>query len=78
MPELDSYIAQGTRKLEDKSQETGESVDSCMSQCHNVNNLLSSVPKSANKIVDYPINEQSILEAKHCPTSNCTYKIVTS
>jgi len=67
---------QETRKFEEK---TGESVDSCMSQYHNVNNLLSSVPKSANKIADYPINKQSnILEAKHCPTSNCTYKIVTS
>lgn len=73
IPELDTPVTQGTEKLENKSWETSKSVNDYVPACHDVNNLLSNVTKSANKMTeqDNPIDEQSILEAKHCP-SNCT------
>lgn len=74
-PELDTRIAQGTtKKLENKLRETDESVNGCTPPCHDVDNLLSSVGKLANPAKTAPdnlINEQSFLEAKHSPTSNC-------
>ncbi|KYQ49499.1 hypothetical protein ALC60_11428 [Trachymyrmex zeteki] len=70
IPELDTPVTQGTEKLENKSWETSKSVNDYVPACHDVNNLLSNVTKSANKMTeqDNPIDEQSILEAKHCPT----------
>ncbi|XP_011687633.1 PREDICTED: uncharacterized protein LOC105449886 isoform X3 [Wasmannia auropunctata] len=74
-PELDTHITQGTKKkLENKSQKTGENTNGYIPSRHDVNNLLSNVAKLTDKTIDYAINEQSILEAKHCPTSNCVYK----
>ncbi|XP_071567141.1 uncharacterized protein [Temnothorax nylanderi] len=68
-PELDIQILQETEQHdEDKSRETGESVDGLYTPapCHDVDNLLSSVGKSTKKTAD----KQSILEAKHCPWNN--------
>ncbi|XP_024869838.1 uncharacterized protein LOC112453350, partial [Temnothorax curvispinosus] len=64
-PELDIKILQETEQHEDKSRETGESVDGLYTSapCHDVDTLLSSVGKSTKKTTD----KQSILEAKHCP-----------
>lgn len=76
-PELDTHIPQGTKnKLEEKSRETSKSVNGYIPPCHDVNNLLSSVTQSAKKTTDDPVDEQSILEVKHCTTS--MYKIVMS
>lgn len=72
--ELDTHIPQGTNnknKFEEKSRETGKSVNRYIPSCHDVDNLLSSVKKSAKKTIDDSVNEQSILEVKHCTTGNC-------
>ncbi|XP_018374140.1 PREDICTED: uncharacterized protein LOC108768263 [Trachymyrmex cornetzi] len=66
-PELDTRITQRTEKLENKLRETSESVNNYIPTCHDVDHLLN-VTKSANQMTDYPIDEQSILEAKYCPT----------
>ncbi|XP_018357292.1 PREDICTED: uncharacterized protein LOC108757310 isoform X2 [Trachymyrmex septentrionalis] len=66
-PQLDTSITQKTEKLENKSRETSESINDYVPACHDVDHLLN-VTKSANKMTDYSIGEQSILEAKHCPT----------
>jgi len=70
--ELDTHISQETKKLEGKSWEMDKNVDGCVPPCNDVDNLSSSVRKSMKN----PANKPSILEAKHCSSSNCMYKIV--